>query len=59
MEELQLHLDQCLIHASHMRKLSTIYVNSVRYTCERFFDETGVKSLHECTLSRVENWLLK
>lgn len=58
MEEIKTAFDQCMLHALHVRSLSPSYVKAVRYSCEMFFEEAGIRSLADCTFFRVERWLL-
>lgn len=58
MSEIEELLDQCLIHAIHIRNISPLYVQCIRGTYARFLADTGITSLSECTRFRIEQWLL-
>lgn len=58
MDTLSPQLDQCLLHAEHVRNLSLNYITSVRSTFKIFLRDTGIRHVEECTRDAIENWLL-
>ncbi len=58
MDETELLLDQCLLHAVHVRNLSKNYVASVRLSCRMYFRHCGITRLRDCTRDSIEGWLL-
>lgn len=58
MDEIRLLLDQCFLHALHVRNLSPLYISSVRLSCRMYFEHAQVIKLSQCTRDSVEAWLL-
>lgn len=58
MDEIQLLLDQCYLHALHVRNLSPLYISAVRLSCRVFFEYAKVTKLSQCTQDTIESWLL-
>jgi len=58
MDELDLLLGQCLLHAVHVRGLSPAYASSVRISCRLCFRHSGARALKDLTRDRIEAWLL-
>lgn len=54
MDEIELLLDQCLLHALHVRNLSKNYVTSVRLSCRMYFRHCGIARLRDCTRESIE-----
>src|SRR5438105_3931807 len=52
-------LDQCLIHALHIKNHSPHYVTSIRTAVSVFLREARITSLDDCTTFRIEQWLLR
>ena len=58
MDEIGPLLEQCLLHAGHVRNLSRAYIASVRGSCRLFLRHSRATRLRECTREAVEAWLL-
>ena len=58
MDEILLLMDQCLLHARHVRNLSPKYLDSVKSSCRLFFAHSLVNTLSQCTGDAIEAWLL-
>lgn len=58
MEELTSQLEQCLLHALHVRNFSKLYLDSVRISCKAYLRHSRAKSLADFTSDSVEAWLL-
>jgi site-specific recombinase XerD len=58
MSALHAMLDQCLLHARHVRNLSPLYADSIRRSCRAFLEHSKADELRHCTRDAVEAWLL-
>lgn len=58
MDDAALILDQCLLHALHVRNLSKNYVASVRLSCRMYFEHSRARRISDCTRDSIEAWLL-
>lgn len=58
MDEINLIIDQCLVHARQIRNLSPTYIDAVRFSCKSLVAHAKPRQLRDITTEAIEAWLL-